>query len=64
MHILTTISWIEGYQATKFDQLVEYNMRNNFFKKYTKCGGETIPSSFSEKLSPVAFTAWDIKQYL
>ena len=27
----------------KFDQLVEYNMRNIFVEKsYTKCAGETI----------------------
>ena len=35
----------------KFGQLIERNMRNNFFEKsYTKWGGETIPRPFSEKL--------------
>ena len=35
----------------KFDQLIEYNMRNIFLEKsYTKCGGETSPGPFSEKL--------------
>ena len=35
----------------KFRQLIERNMRNNFFEKsYTKCGGETSPRPFSEKL--------------
>ena len=36
----------------KFGQLIEFNMRNIFFfeKSYTKCGGETIPRPFSEKL--------------
>ena len=36
----------------KFGQLTECNMTNIFFKKksYTKCGGETSPSPFSEKL--------------
>ena len=35
----------------KFDQLVEYNMRNIFREKsYTKFDGETTPGSFSDKL--------------
>ena len=35
----------------KFGQLIEYNMTNIFPEKsYTKCGGETIPRPFSEKL--------------
>ena len=35
----------------KFDQLTDYNMRNIFLEKsYTKCGRETSPRSFSEKL--------------
>ena len=35
----------------KFGQLIEYNMRNIFLQRsYTKCGGETSPSSFSGKL--------------
>ena len=35
----------------KFGQLKEWNMRNNFFEQpYTKCGGETSPKTFSEKL--------------
>ena len=34
----------------KFGQLIEYNMRNIFLEKsYTKCGGETSPTAFSEK---------------
>ena len=33
----------------KFDQLIEYSMRNIFVKKsYIKCGGETIPRPFSK----------------
>ena len=32
-------------------QLIEYNLRNIFLEKsYTKCGGETSPRPFSEKL--------------
>ena len=32
----------------KFDQLVEYNMRNIFIEKsYTKYAGETIPRPLS-----------------
>ena len=35
----------------KFGELIESNMRNIFFEKScTKCGGETSPRSFSEKL--------------
>ena len=38
-------------QTMKFGQLIEYNMRNNFLEKsHTKCGGETSPRLFSEKL--------------
>ena len=34
----------------KFDQLIEYNMRNIFLaKSYNTCGGETFPRSFSKK---------------
>ena len=30
---------------------MEYNMRNNFLKKFcTNCGGETIPRPFSKKI--------------
>ena len=37
-------------QTMKFGQLTEYNMRHiSVEKQYTKCGGETIPRSFSEK---------------
>ena len=32
-------------------QLIEYNLRNIFLEKsYTKCGRETSPRPFSEKL--------------
>ena len=35
----------------KFGQLIECNMRNIFDgKSYTKCGEETTPTPFSEKL--------------
>ena len=35
----------------KFGQLIEWNMRNIFVKKsFTKCRGEIIPRSFSEKI--------------
>ena len=36
----------------KFGQLIECNMRNIFLEKsFTKCGAETSPRPFSEKLS-------------
>ena len=35
----------------KFGQLIECHIRNNFLEKsYTKCGGETSPRLFFEKL--------------
>ena len=35
----------------KIGQLIECNMRNIFVEKsYTKCGGETSPTPFSERL--------------
>ena len=51
MHILPNISRIKGNQTTKFGQLVECNMANNFLEKsYSKWGGETSSRPFSEKL--------------
>ena len=36
----------------KYGQLIEYNLIISFFEKsYTKCGEETSPRSFSDKLS-------------
>ena len=38
-------------QTMKFAQLIEFSMKNIFLEKsYTKCGGETSPRLFSEKL--------------
>ena len=35
----------------EFGQLIECNMRNIFLEKsFAKCGGETSPRPFSEKL--------------
>ena len=49
--MLPIISRNYGNQSMKFGQLIECNMRNIFLEKsYTKCGGETSPRSFSEKL--------------
>ena len=51
IHILPNISRSKGNQTMKFSQLIEYNLRNIFPEKsYTKCGGETSPRVFSEKL--------------
>ena len=50
LHILAIISESKMNHTMKFGQLIEYNMRNIFLEKsYTKCGGETIPRSFSKK---------------
>ena len=45
MHILANNSRSKGSQTIKFDQLIEYNMRN-FEKPSTKFDGETIPDPF------------------
>ena len=51
IHILPNISQSKDNETMKFGQLIEYNMRNIFLEKsYTKCGGETSPRPFSEKL--------------
>ena len=50
IHILPNNSKSKGNRAMKFGQLIEHSMRNIFLEKsYTKCGGETIPRSFSKK---------------
>ena len=51
IHILRNTSRSKGNQTMKFGQLTECNMRNIFLEKsFTKCGGETSPRPFSEKL--------------
>ena len=48
---MPNISRNKGNKTMKFGQLIERNMRNIFLEKsYAKCGGETNPRSFSEKL--------------
>ena len=51
IHTLPNISRSKGNQnEMKSGQLIEHIMRNIFLEKsFTKCGGETIPSPFSEK---------------
>ena len=51
MHTLPNISRGKGNQTMKFGELIEYNMRSIFAEKsHAKCGGQTIPRPFSEKL--------------
>ena len=51
IHILPNISRSKGNQTMKFGQLMECSMRNIFLEKScTKCGEETSPRPFSEKL--------------
>ena len=51
IYVLPNIVRNKDNQAVKFGQLREYNMKNIFLEKpYTKCGGETSPRPFSEKL--------------
>ena len=52
IHILLNISISKKNQTTKYDQLIEYNMRHIFLEKsYTKCGEQFIPRSSSRKLN-------------
>ena len=47
IHILPNISRGKSNQTMKFDQLIEYNMRNIFIEKsYTKCHEESISRPF------------------
>ena len=51
IHILPNILRSKGNKTMKFGQLIECSMRNIFLEKSsTKCGGETSPRLFSEKL--------------
>ena len=51
IHILPNISRRKGNKTMKFGQLIECHMRNIFLEKSNKkCGGETSPRPFSEKL--------------
>ena len=48
---MSNISRSKDNQTMKFGQLIECNMRNIFLEKsYTKCGGETSPRHFSDKI--------------
>ena len=50
IHILSNIFRSKGNPTKKFDQLIEYNMRNIFLEQsYTKYGGEAIPWPFSKE---------------
>ena len=50
IHILPNISKSKDNQTMKFGQLIYHHIRNIFLEKsYTKCGGETIPRTFSKK---------------
>ena len=49
-HTLANISRSKCNKAMKFDQLIQYKMRNIFLEKSCRtCGGETIPRPFSKE---------------
>ena len=53
MYILPNISRSKGNWTVKFDQLIEYNMRNIFFKNHAKIEGGRLVSDlflFFEKV--------------
>ena len=51
IHILSNIPRSKSNQTMKFVQLIKCKMGNTFLEKScTKCGGETSPKLFSEKL--------------
>ena len=48
--ILTNISQSKDYQAMKFGQFIEYNMRNIFLEKsHTRYVRDGVPRPFSKK---------------
>ena len=50
MHILPNVWRSKDDKTIKFDQLIDYDVRNIFLEKsYAKYGGETIPRPFSKK---------------
>ena len=50
IHSLTNISRSKSSQTMKFDQLIEYDMRNIFLEKSrTKRGAESSPRTFYKK---------------
>ena len=65
IHILSNISRSKSNQKMKFGQLNECNMRNVFLEKpYTKCGEETSPKPFSEKLKlTISLDRWSKDLY-
>ena len=49
MHILPNVWRSKDDKTIKFDQLIDYDVRNIFLEKsYAKYGGETIPRPFSK----------------
>ena len=50
IYISINISRSKRNQTMKFDQLIEYNIRNIYLRKpYKACGGEAIARPFSKK---------------
>ena len=50
IYILPSISRNKSSQTIKFDQLIEFNMRDIFLEKLcTKCGGEASSRLFYKK---------------
>ena len=50
-HIMPSILRNKDNQTMKFDQLVEFNTRNIFFKIIRKCGGKPRPFPKKSKIS-------------
>ena len=60
IQILHKISKYNSNQAMKFDQLIEYNIRNLFLEKsYTACGEKLFPEPFTILLT--SFSVWFLK---
>ena len=61
IHILPNISRSKGNQGMKFDQLMQYNIRNIFSgKSHTKCYGEASPRPFYKKIKISGWTVWNV----
>ena len=65
---MPNISRSKNNQAMKFDQLIDYNMRNTFLEKsYIKCGKKLVPDLFIKNQNGAylsASTTWIVIKFV
>ena len=65
IHILPNILRSKGYQAIKFNQLIEYNMKVIFLEKpCSKCSGEVIPTPFYKKWPYLCISSLNVIKFI